>query len=160
MTEPKPEIAPRIENGDALCVTSCPRLTIADGKILSACATTAQYGGYCGPWYREQVAALRRQRDERTAELEQVHDKQAALDVALAYHDRMMERMDEMETLMNAQTEAIEAQTAAMKTVAAERDAARRELMAQFANVGFNVREVVMVRGWGYLYETPEGGEG
>ena len=59
MTEPKPEIAPRIENGDALCVAGCPRLTIANGKILSACATTAQYGGYCGPWYREQVAALR-----------------------------------------------------------------------------------------------------
>ena len=37
-----------------------------------------------------------------------------------------------------------------------QRDEARRELMAQFANVGFDVRAVVTARGWGYLYEKEE----
>ena len=56
--DPKPIID---DVGDALCCTGCPLLTVANGHYLSACATTAQSGGYCGPWYREQVAALRAQ---------------------------------------------------------------------------------------------------
>lgn len=52
------DIRVKFEDGKALCSTACPRLTVANGKALSPCATTAQYGGYCGPWYRERVAEL------------------------------------------------------------------------------------------------------
>ena len=48
----------KFEDGEAMCSITCPRLTIANGKVLSACAITAQYGGYCGPWYRERAAEL------------------------------------------------------------------------------------------------------
>ena len=43
-----------------------------------------------------------------------------------------------------------------LNTAEKERDEARRELMAQFANVGFNVREVLATRGWSYLYKEKE----
>jgi hypothetical protein len=92
-----------------------------------------------------ELGRLRRQRDD-------LHEKNKEAIVALVAHSENETR------LLNASIKAC-----------AERDAARRELCAAVARlkmetvdgmIAWRGRDEAASRGWGYLYETPEGEEG
>ena len=137
MTDPTHEIAPRIVDGEPECSRQCPvyRET-ADGEMFDACHADMAFGENTLDG-EPCIPGLRRQRDE-------LHEKNKEAVVSLVAHS------DNETRLLNASIQAC-----------AERDAARRELCQRNANyTRHDCMDVAASRGWGYLYETPEGGEG
>jgi hypothetical protein len=149
-TEPK--IAPHIVNGEPTCSgEECPAWeSVSDICEMHVC--TAARGRPVAHADKLCLPGLRRQRDD-------LHEKNKEAVVALVAHSENETR------LLNASIQACE-----------ERDTARRELCEHYAGIHSRVRADLLdsswhhfenvlrryaaSRGWSYLYETPEGGEG